>query len=574
VPPASSGGPTTRGKRLDAAKVRAIAERIAAGERHTAIAGDFGVSVETVGAIKSGKRWAEAIDDDLRARMQAASAGAALDADGARRVMAALVAGRSGRSIAEEYGISPSLVSAIKHGRAWAELDPGLPERVAGKPRQGKTLTATQAAEIKTRLLAGRSSRQIAAEFGVSASTIQAISQGRTWAETAPLPADVSRLRALLGIKWRRYDPDVIPAWVADMDFPTAPAITRALREMVDASDFGYNLASFDDSIPKAWAQWSARRFGWEPQAERIKVFSTSLQAIAAALWVGTSAGDGVVLFTPVYPPFFSMINGSGRRVVEYRLDEAGWRIDVDRLSSVVDSGTRALILCNPHNPSGRSFGAAELDAIATVAEKHDLLVISDEIWQDIVYRGSGGPGSAGHIPFASISAAMCARSITVTAASKSFSLGGLSCAVAHLGHAKVAEQVSQLPPFLLGGVNALGARATLEAWTHGEAWLSETVATLHANRDRLLARMRAELPEVPVETPEATYLAWLDFRATPIAEDPAAALLECGRVALSPGPDFGAAAGAGFARLNFATPREVLHVVIDRIVATVRAKS
>jgi transposase len=182
----SPSGPATRGKKLEPDQVRAIAECVAAGERHTAIAERFGVSVETVGAIKSGKRWAEAIDDDLRARMQASSTGTALDALGARQVMAALEAGRSGRSIAEEFGISPSLVSAIKSGRAWSALDPDLPARLAKAPRQGKTLTATQVAEIKQRLEAGQSSRKVAAEFGVSASSIQAISQGKTWTDIEP----------------------------------------------------------------------------------------------------------------------------------------------------------------------------------------------------------------------------------------------------------------------------------------------------------------------------------------------------------------------------------------------------
>ena len=174
------------GKRLEPAQVRSIAECIAAGERHTVLATRFGVSVETVGAIKSGKRWVEAIDDDLRARMAAASAAAVLDASGARGVMTALEAGRSGRSIAEEFGISPSLVSAIKTGAAWASLDPGLPQRLAAKPQRGKALTAPQVAEIKQRLLAGQSARRVAAEYGVSASAIQAISKGKTWAEVLP----------------------------------------------------------------------------------------------------------------------------------------------------------------------------------------------------------------------------------------------------------------------------------------------------------------------------------------------------------------------------------------------------
>jgi len=170
--------------KLTAEQVRGIAECIAAGERHTVVAERYGVSVETVGAIKSGKRWAEAIDDELRARMHTVSgSGSALDAQGARRVMTALEAGRSGRSIAQEFGISPSMVSAIKSGRAWAALDPELPARLAREPRRGKALSAEQVAEIKQRLADGESSRKIAAACAISASTVQAISQGKTWVD-------------------------------------------------------------------------------------------------------------------------------------------------------------------------------------------------------------------------------------------------------------------------------------------------------------------------------------------------------------------------------------------------------
>jgi hypothetical protein len=176
VPASSSGGAPKRGKNLEPAEVRAIAECVAAGERHALVAERFGVSA----------RGASAIDDALRAKMAAVSNAPVLDAESARRVMTALEAGRPGRFIAEEFGISPSMVSAIKHGRAWSALDPDLPARLAVEPRKGKALVADQVSGIKQRLLEGRSTRSIAVEFGVSASTIQAISQGRTWAEVAP----------------------------------------------------------------------------------------------------------------------------------------------------------------------------------------------------------------------------------------------------------------------------------------------------------------------------------------------------------------------------------------------------
>ncbi|NTU72130.1 MAG: hypothetical protein HGB10_09975 [Coriobacteriia bacterium] len=179
-----STAPRTGAPRLTDEQVRAIAESIAAGERHTTIAQRFGVSVESIGAIKSGKRRADALDDDLRERMRTASPGGmALDADSARAVMVALEAGRAGAEIAAEFGISASMVSAIKHGRAWAELDPELPSRLAATSRRGKALTAEQVVAIRERLATGKSSRKVAAEFGVSASTVLAIARGATWAD-------------------------------------------------------------------------------------------------------------------------------------------------------------------------------------------------------------------------------------------------------------------------------------------------------------------------------------------------------------------------------------------------------
>ncbi len=174
-----------RGK-LDAEQARGIAACIGAGEAHTEIAERFGISAQTVGAIKSGKRWSTAIDDSLRSRMAAVSSAPVLDAPTARLIMAALEAGRPGREIAEEFGVSPSMVSAIKHGHAWADLDPDLPARLSSGPRSGKVLDAAAVARIKRRLAEGQSSRKVAAEFGVSASTIQAISRGKTWADVDP----------------------------------------------------------------------------------------------------------------------------------------------------------------------------------------------------------------------------------------------------------------------------------------------------------------------------------------------------------------------------------------------------
>lgn len=380
-----------------------------------------------------------------------------------------------------------------------------------------------------------------------------------------PWKAEAERLRKLTCAKWTWYDPDVIPAWVADMDFPPVPAAVEAVRALAGRGDFGYNFAA-QMCIPQAFVDRQERRFGWRPDVEHVRVFCDVMQAVELALWLHTEPGDGVVLLTPVYPPFYSAIEACGCRVVDVPLTRDGWRLDPAALESAVDSGTRAVLLCNPHNPTGRAFTRDELASIAAVAEEHDLLVISDEIWADLVYPG------AVHVPFASVSADAAARTVAIVAASKAFNLAGLRTAVAHIGHARIAEQIDEIPSHVLGAIGSPGAEATLAAWTAGDEWLAETLARLEANRDRAAARLTAELPEVRFAMPEATYLHWLDFSALELDDEPADWLLEHARVALSKGTDFGPR-GAGFARLNFATTPELLDEILDRIVRAVRER-
>jgi cystathionine beta-lyase len=377
--------------------------------------------------------------------------------------------------------------------------------------------------------------------------------------------ADLARLRSLTGVKWAHYPEDVLPAWVADMDLPPAPVCVDAVRALLDRGDLGYNSAAAS-RIPGVFAARQETLYGWSPDVERTRLFCDVLQAVELALWAHTRPGDGVVLLTPVYHPFYHAIDAVKCRLVDVALDGPAWRLDAERLEAAIDATTRVVLMCDPHNPTGRSFSRAELSSLADIAERHDLLVISDEIWSDLTYP------PARHIPFASVSPAAAARTVTITAASKAFNLAGMCCAVGHLGHDGVAAALKALPGHLLGAVGSPGAEATLAAWTLGDAWLEATRAHLQANRDHLAARLARELPEVGLAVPEATYLAWLDFRALDLGEDPADVLLEKARVALSGGLQFGDA-GAGFARLNFATTRELLDEIIDRIVEAVRAR-
>ncbi|NTU71483.1 MAG: aminotransferase class I/II-fold pyridoxal phosphate-dependent enzyme [Coriobacteriia bacterium] len=375
--------------------------------------------------------------------------------------------------------------------------------------------------------------------------------------------ADLERLRSLSCIKWSRYDDDVIPAWVADMDLAPLPAAVDSVAKLAACGDFGYNFAAHKE-LPELFSEWEARRHGWRPDVERTRVFCDVMQAVETVLWLHTEPGDGVVLFTPVYHPFYPAVKSTGRRVVECPLDPDGWRLDPERLEAAIDSTTRAILLCNPHNPTGRVLDAAELTAIADVAERHDLLIVSDEIWGDLVHPG------ATHVPLASVSDDAAARTVTISAASKAFNIAGLHCAVAHIGHAGVEAALKELPRHLLGAVGTPGAMATRAAWTEGELWLGAVREHLTAQRDHLAMRLASELPEIGFTPPEGTYLAWLDMRAYDLGDDPAKAILERGRVALSSGLDFGHA-GAGWARLNFATSREILDEIIDRVASAVR---
>ncbi len=370
-----------------------------------------------------------------------------------------------------------------------------------------------------------------------------------------------SRVRSRAGVKWSRYGPGVLAAWVADMDFDPPAVVTDALREMVDNGDLGYRLQA--DELAPAYADWQHDRYRWRPDEGRIRTFTSALHALETVLWTTTEPGDGVVVFTPVYYPFLESIAGSGRRRVDVPLDPVGWRIDPERLDAAIDETTRLVLFCHPHNPAGRVFDDDELAAVADVAERHDLLVVSDEIWCDLTYERA-------HRPLAIADDRFAGRLVTIGSVSKSFNLAGLRCGVAHIDHAPLNAILATMPPHLLGAPSTLGVAGTLAAWRHGAEWLAWVRAELVARREQLTARLGDDLPEVGFDVPEATYLAWLDFRATPIGGEPSYRLLKEARVALSDGAAFGAQ-GAGFARLNFATTADILDEIIDRIVELVR---
>ena len=378
-----------------------------------------------------------------------------------------------------------------------------------------------------------------------------------------------AEMRRSSRIKWRLFGEDVLPAWVADMDFPVAPPIHRAICELIGRHDFGYHLVPLSPRLRTALVARMAERFSWQIEPDRIEPLVNVVQGLDACVLLHSRRGEGVVLQTPIYPPFLAAALGSGRRVLESSLVRGAHRyeIDFDHLRATLEPDARLILLCNPHNPTGRVFEREELLALGELALEHDLVVVSDEIHADLTFPGHR------HIPFATLGPELAERTITLTSATKSFNLAGLPCAFAIFGSDRVQQPFWELPPHVLGHPGILDDAATYAAWTVGQPWLDEVLAYLLENRDLLMDFFASRMPDLEVLPPEATYMAWLDCRGLELPADPFDFFLESARVALTRGSDFGAP-GKGCVRLNFATSRTILVEILERMEAALGRRS
>lgn len=369
----------------------------------------------------------------------------------------------------------------------------------------------------------------------------------------------VESARARRGAKWGKAD-GRLAAWVADMDFPIAPAIRDRLIN-VAGNDVGYaHWPHVGRSVlPDLFVERMTARSGWTPPLEEVRELADVMQGVQMALHHLSDPGDGVVLHVPAYHPFLNSIESMGRRRVDVpavRTDE-GWAFDHDELDRrLAAEPARVLLLCHPHNPIGHVFDRTELEQLADIAARHDLWVVSDEIHGDLVHPGHE------HVPFASLGDEVAARTVTVTSSSKAFNLAGLRWAIMHAGASPLREALAALPGHYFGAPNLMAVEATAVAWREGAAWQEAVAIQLDENR-RLLAELLAtHLPEVDYVVPDATYLAWLDLRPLGWDGDPHEILRARG-VELSPGAQFGPG-GEGFARLNFATSPTVLTTIVE----------
>jgi cystathionine beta-lyase len=369
-------------------------------------------------------------------------------------------------------------------------------------------------------------------------------------------------LRRRRSVKWQTYPPDVLPAFVAEMDFPLAPVVREALLEAVELDDCGYPFAA---PLRDAFATFAASRYGWTVEPERVTLVPDVVSGIADLIDVLTEPGAGVVVNPPVYGPFFPTILGAGRRVVESPLalgDDGIWQLDLEALERAFADAS-AYVLCNPHNPTGRAYTRGELAAVADLAARHGVIVLADEIHAPMALDG------ATHVPYLTVSDEAAEHGLVLTSASKAWNVAGLKAAVVVAGSETGAALAAKLSPSLPFHAGHFGVLATVAAFERGGAWLDELNRHLDLNRRRLADLLARELPAAGYALPEAGFLAWIDCRALGLGDDPAAAFLEHGRVALSSGPWFGTG-GEGFARLNFGTSGALLEEAVRRMAATV----
>jgi cystathionine beta-lyase len=377
-------------------------------------------------------------------------------------------------------------------------------------------------------------------------------------------------LRARRNTKWNQYGPDVLPAFVAEMDFSVAKPIQSAIERIVREGDYGYPMRDgqrADRAVANAFVSRMKSRFGWQLSPDLVVPMADLVQGTYAPILAFSEPGDGVILQTPNYPPFREAIATTERRLIPLPMRDQGDRhaFDMDELKSLVTQDTRIFVLCNPQNPTGRVFSRDELLALGAFAIEHDLVVISDEIHSDLVYP------SHQHIPFASLGPEIAARTVTLNSATKSFNIPGLRCAVMAFGSEELRSRFHRrIPLKLTGAGNIIGVDATVAAWTECQPWLDAVMAHLRKARDRVTDVLAREAPEIHFHAPEATYLAWLDCSKLRLSTSAFQFFHDHARVGLSAGETFDPDA-AQFVRLNFATSMPILDEILDRMVTATR---
>ncbi len=366
--------------------------------------------------------------------------------------------------------------------------------------------------------------------------------------------------RGTNSMKWSAHPEDVLPLWVADMDFQSPDPVIAALRQRVEHGVFGYGVEP-KELRPLILARLE-RLYGWRVGAEELSFLPGVVPGLNLVSRTVGEPGDGVLIQTPIYPPFLAVGSNASRTVQQAPLVRTNGRyeIDFDLLEAAITPRTRVFLLCNPHNPVGRVFTKAELERVAEICLRHDLIICSDEIHQDFVYEGHT------HYPIASLSPEIADRTVTLISPSKSYNIAGFHLAVSVVGNPDLRTRLHAMAAGILpnrpGSLDYVAAAA---AYSDGGPWLEQVLTYLQANRDSVVDYVSENLPGVTVFAPEATYLAWLDCREVGTPGSPGEFFMREARVALNDGPAFGAP-GEGFVRLNFGCPRSILREALGRM--------
>ncbi len=367
------------------------------------------------------------------------------------------------------------------------------------------------------------------------------------------------QLRARGTVKWTRFPSDILPMFVAEMDYPTAPEIMAALHRWVDREAFGYPMGAQITGLAEATAEFAANHYGWPVDPADVLDVPDVMRGMLVAIETFTAPGDRVILTTPVYMPFFEVLDFAGREQVRIPLIEQDGipTLDLDAIDAAFAGGATAILLSHPHNPNGTEFAAEILLGLAEIADRHGARVISDEIHGPLVFDRR-------HRPYAALSEAAATHGITVTAASKAWNIPGLKCAQIITSNPADRARIAATPEMLRYGTAQVGYAGTVAAYREGGPWLEAVLAKLDAHR-RLVVDAVAQWPGVRTRLNDATYLQWLDFTDLELTEEPSHWLAREARVMLNVGTTFGAEPFR-CARLNFATTTALLHDGLKRI--------
>jgi cystathionine beta-lyase len=379
---------------------------------------------------------------------------------------------------------------------------------------------------------------------------------------------DFNQVRARRGtdsIKWNKFGEDVLPLWVADMDFLSAEPIIRALHQRVDEGFFGYARPSVE--LRRVIQERVKRLYQWQVGEEEMFFLPGLVTGLNLSFLAYAGSGEGVLVQPPVYHHFIKDPIIHGRAIMDPPLVPKGntYEIDFDAFKKAITERTKIFVLCNPHNPVGRVYTRQEMEKMAEICLDHNLIICSDEIHCDLVYAGYH------HIPMATISPEVAARTVTLMAPSKTFNLAGLHCGLAIIQNPFLQESWKNTAAGLVPSANIMGQVAALIGYREGQEWLDQVLAYLQENRDFMYRYVEKNITNLRMTMMEATYLAWLDCRKAGIPEKPYDFFLKEAKVALNDGSEFGRG-GGGFVRLNFACPRATLTEALDRMAAALRS--